>query len=154
MNPYDVLGVSPNATDEEIKHAYRELSRKYHPDANANNPLKDLAEEKFKQVQEAYEEIMKERRSGQRGYYGSGQSNSNGGYNGSYNNGNYNNGNYNGGGYSNPNYQDRGYAYYGQRNGRDPYRGSSDCDMCDACCTLWCSDKCCEAMGGDLCTCM
>ena len=44
-NPYDVLGVSPEATDDEIKKAYRELSRKYHPDANVDNPLKDLAEE-------------------------------------------------------------------------------------------------------------
>ena len=52
-NPYDVLGVSPDATDDEIKKAYRELSRKYHPDANVDNPLKDLAEEKFKEVQEA-----------------------------------------------------------------------------------------------------
>ena len=52
-NPYDVLGVSPEATDDEIKKAYRELSRKYHPDANVDNPLKDLAEEKFKEVQEA-----------------------------------------------------------------------------------------------------
>ena len=49
-NPYDVLGVSPEATDDEIKKAYRELSRKYHPDANVDNPLKDLAEEKFKEV--------------------------------------------------------------------------------------------------------
>lgn len=56
-NPYDVLGVSPDATDDEIKKAYRELSRKYHPDANVDNPLKDLAEEKFKEVQEAYDTI-------------------------------------------------------------------------------------------------
>ena len=54
-NPYEVLGVSPGASDDEIKKAYRELSRKYHPDANINNPLADLAAEKFKEVQEAYD---------------------------------------------------------------------------------------------------
>lgn len=78
-NPYDVLGVSPNASDDEIKRAYREMSRKYHPDANVNNPLRDLAEEKFKEVQEAYNEIMKERenRGGYSyGYGGYGQSGS------------------------------------------------------------------------------
>lgn len=63
-NPYDVLGVSRNASDEEIKKAYRELTRKYHPDANVNNPLADLAEEKFKEVQEAYDQIMRERAAG------------------------------------------------------------------------------------------
>ena len=50
----------PDATDEEIKKAYRKLSRKYHPDANINNPNKDQAEEKFKEVQEAYDIIMRE----------------------------------------------------------------------------------------------
>ena len=44
-NPYDVLGVSPGATDEEIKKAYRALSRKYHPDANVNNPNREQAED-------------------------------------------------------------------------------------------------------------
>ena len=58
-NPYDVLGVSPNASDDEIKRVYRDLTRKYHPDANVNNPLADLAEEKFKEVQEAYDIIMR-----------------------------------------------------------------------------------------------
>lgn len=66
-NPYDVLGVSPNASDDEIKRAYRDLTRKYHPDANVNNPLADLAEEKFKEVQEAYDTIMRERSSGSSG---------------------------------------------------------------------------------------
>ena len=66
-NPYDVLGVSPGASDDEIKKAYRDLTRKYHPDANVDNPLADLAEEKFKEVQEAYDTIMKERSSGNAG---------------------------------------------------------------------------------------
>lgn len=67
-NPYEVLGVSPNASNDEIKKAYRELSRKYHPDSYVDNPLSELAEEKFKQVQEAYDQIMKERESNKAGY--------------------------------------------------------------------------------------
>lgn len=69
-NPYDVLGISPGASDDEVKRAYRDLTRKYHPDANVNNPLADLAEEKFKEVQEAYDVIMKEREHGGGGYGG------------------------------------------------------------------------------------
>ena len=60
-NPYEVLGVSPNASNDEVKKAYRQLSKKYHPDSYVNNPLADLAEEKFKEVQAAYDEIMKMR---------------------------------------------------------------------------------------------
>ena len=67
-NPYKILDVSPNATNEEIKKAYRELSRKYHPDSYVDNPLAGLAEEKFKEVQEAYEQIMKEREGGYNPY--------------------------------------------------------------------------------------
>ena len=63
-NPYEVLGVPQSASDDEVKKAYRDLSRKYHPDANVNNPLADLAEEKFKEVQEAYDMIMKQRAQG------------------------------------------------------------------------------------------
>lgn len=57
-DPYEVLGVPRGASDEEVKKAYRRLSRKYHPDANINNPNKDMAEEKFKEVQQAYKSIM------------------------------------------------------------------------------------------------
>ena len=70
-NPYDVLGVPQSASDDEVKKAYRELSRKYHPDANVDNPLADLAEEKFKEIQEAYDEIMRQRSSGGGSYGGS-----------------------------------------------------------------------------------
>ena len=63
-DPYKILGVSRDANDDEIKKAYRKLSRIYHPDANVNNPNAKEAEAKFKEVQEAYEWIMKERQGG------------------------------------------------------------------------------------------
>lgn len=69
-DPYSVLGVSRNASEEEIKKAYKKLSRMYHPDANINNPNKEQAEEKFKEIQAAYQQIMKERTDGYS--YGSG----------------------------------------------------------------------------------
>ncbi len=60
-DPYKVLGVSRDASDEEIKKAYRELARKYHPDNYANSPLADLAEEKMKEINTAYSEIQRVR---------------------------------------------------------------------------------------------
>jgi len=57
-DPYEVLGLQRNATKEEVKHAYRILAKKYHPDMNVDNPLADLAEEKFKEIQQAYDDIM------------------------------------------------------------------------------------------------
>ncbi len=58
-NPYEVLGVSPSATNEEIKKAYRELAKKYHPDNYADSPVADVAEEKMKEINEAYDEILR-----------------------------------------------------------------------------------------------
>ena len=61
-NPYEVLGISPSATDEEVKEAYRRLAKKYHPDNySADNPLADLATEKMKEINEAYDAIKEER---------------------------------------------------------------------------------------------
>lgn len=83
MDPYQVLGVSRGASDEEIKKAYRTLSRKYHPDANINNPNKAQAEEKFKEVQQAYDQIMKEKQQGSSyGYNTTGGSGGGYGYSG------------------------------------------------------------------------
>ena len=70
-NPYDVLGVPQSASDDEVKKAYRELSRKYHPDANVDNPLADSEIARFKEIQEAYDEIMRQRSSGGGSYGGS-----------------------------------------------------------------------------------
>ena len=76
----------------EFKKAYRKLSRKYHPDANINNPNKAQAEEMFKTVQQAYNQIMKERQGG------------------------YTQGGYGQGGYSNGGYSQSG-SYYGNGQG-------------------------------------
>ena len=81
-DPYTVLGVSSNASDQEIKKAYRELARKYHPDNYVDNPLADLAEEKMKEINEAYEAIQKQRSGGGGSYQSSGASSC--GYQGGY----------------------------------------------------------------------
>ena len=106
-DPYKVLGVDRNATDEEVKKAYRTLSRKYHPDANVNNPNKEKAEEMFKLVQQAYEQIMYER---QHPYASSGYGTSSGG---SYSSGS---GSYGGNSYGGGSYG--GYGSYGNGNGQ------------------------------------
>ena len=143
-DPYKVLNISSNASDEEVKRAYKEMSKKYQPDSYVNNPLADLAEDKFKEVQEAYKEIMDMRANGGNNSYNN--NNSSGSYNAGQN-----------GGYYNPfgqqsNYNQNQYGYYGRSYGRDPF-GMRNADPCDMCCKLWCADTMCECMGGDLCTC-
>ena len=82
-DPYEVLGVSKNATDDQIKDAYRELARKYHPDNYTDNPLSDLAGEKMKEINEAYDAIVNERR------HGSSKKSGGNTYNNSYNHTNF-----------------------------------------------------------------
>lgn len=69
-NPYEVLGIREGTDAEGIKRAYKELVKKYHPDQYRNNPLSDLAEEKLKEINEAYDYLMKkvEAQEGARGY--------------------------------------------------------------------------------------
>lgn len=73
-DPYKVLGVSPTASDEEVKEAYRKLAKKYHPDQYAESPLKELADEKMKEINEAYDSVTAQRKD-------SGYNNTNGGRN-------------------------------------------------------------------------
>lgn len=77
-DPYSILGIGRSATDDQIKQAYKDLIRKYHPDNYAGNPLEDLAADKTKEINEAYDQIMSSRRGG------SSQNTSNGTYGNSY----------------------------------------------------------------------
>ena len=69
-DPYAVLGISPQATDAEVKAAYHEMARKYHPDNYTDNPLSDLAQEKMQEINEAYDTIVRMRQNGGGGYSG------------------------------------------------------------------------------------
>lgn len=80
-DPYSTLGVSPNASDEEIKTAYRNLAKKYHPDNYTDSPLADMASDRMKEINEAYDAIQQQRRNRGNDYKGY----SAGGYNNYYN---------------------------------------------------------------------
>ncbi len=75
-DPYQSLGVSPQASDDEIKKAYRELAKKYHPDNYANTEFSDIANEKMKEINQAYDQILHERAVGNSGSSGYSSSNS------------------------------------------------------------------------------
>lgn len=208
MNPYEVLGIKEGASEEEIKRAYRELVRKYHPDQYKDNPLSDLAEEKLKEINEAYDMLMKGRKGGSSRNSRGGQYSSSS-YSQDYNyeaqQGDYqkvaeyinrgdlvnaermlNNiptrdaqwyyfkgviaarrGRY-GVAYdsfqtavnmdpSNPVYQDALNQMMNASRGfrRDVYnrRGDESQQLCQLCTTMYCTDCCCEMMGGDCISC-
>lgn len=69
-DPYSVLGISSSASDEEVKQAYRRLAKKYHPDNYMNSPLADTASEKMKEINDAYDRILNERRQQKKGSSG------------------------------------------------------------------------------------
>lgn len=79
-DPYKVLGVAPSASDDEVKTAYRALAKKYHPDQYSGSPIADLADEKMKEINEAYDQIVADRRNGKTGTGSSAY----GGYNQNY----------------------------------------------------------------------
>ncbi|NSW90650.1 MAG: J domain-containing protein [Firmicutes bacterium] len=206
MNPYEVLGVKEGASEEEIKKAYRELVKKYHPDQYRDNPLAKLAEEKLREINEAYEYLMKQgsSKSGRtyRNYKDSSYSTRDNNYysRNIYNNVrvHINNGNIRmaeeilddianrdaewyylkGLVFLRKGWHDDAYTYIQTAINMDPgnieyrevlnrmnmayrnYRAggyrqghSNDIDLCTFCQCLWCSDCCCECMGGDLIPC-
>ncbi len=105
-DPYKILGVSPSATDEEIKVAYRELAKKYHPDNYSGSPIADLAGEKMKEINEAYDTVVSERKRQKNG--GAPPV---------------------GGNYTNPGYGTNGYGNSGYPNYGPGYAGSGFSDV-------------------------
>lgn len=96
MDPYQILGVSSAASDDDVKKAYRQQCKRYHPDLHPDDPS---AEEKFKQVQAAYEQVMKMRQGG----------GASSGYGGGY------------GGYQQRNPYSNGYGYGSRQQQNDPF---------------------------------
>ncbi|MDR2529967.1 MAG: J domain-containing protein [Oscillospiraceae bacterium] len=132
-DPYAVLGVSPNASDEEIKRVYRELVRKYHPDNYGDNPLADLAETKMKEINAAYDRIQNIRAGKEPPPPNSSDN--------QYRQSNHQ-----------PNQPRQEYyrpPQYGRYNSGPP----REPDYCDCCAKLAIADCCCECMGGDLISC-
>jgi len=207
-NPYEVLGIKEGASEEEIKRAYRELVKKYHHDQYQDNPLAKLAEEKLREVNEAYDYLMKNQSQRRSSSYsqGSGSWNNQGSWS-SQRDGDFfnqvkmhiNTGNIRlaedmldssgnrtaqwyylkGLIYMRKGWYDEAYTHLQTAVNMDPsnfeyrstlnrmhnrnntYRANpfnngfatSDVDFCQICQCLWCSDCCCECMGGDLISC-
>ena len=132
-SPYDVLGVRYGASQDEIKKAYRELVKKYHPDRYKDHPLETLAKEKMQEVNEAYNTLLQAARQPNGTQPQADQSQEQ---------------------WRQRHWQDhqrqqwqQGRPYYEQRS------GGAGTDICNALSCLCCADACCGCLGGDLCGC-
>ncbi len=131
-SPYDVLGVRPGATHDEIKKAYRTLVKKYHPDSYKDHPLEGLAKEKMQEINEAYDQLTSSNY--KQNPTGQSQQQS----------------------WQNQQQQQWQQQQQNQNQRYGPYYrqgGSTSNDVCNTLGCLCCADSCCECMGGDLCGC-
>lgn len=181
-DPYEVLEINKNASMEEIKKAYRNLTKKYHPDKYSDNPLRELAEEKMREINDAYNYLMNNGHENQQELLHSARINiNNGSYDEAERNLNMVN-NKNGEWYylmgilsQRKGWYDAAYDYLGKAvamepgngeynhafnsmhmrndNFRDPYNKNKNNNLCDICATLYCLDCLCECMGGDFISC-